>query len=322
MATTAVDLNRVAGQATQGTLNATGQINNYIDRLLDIQQSNNAVAADMAAEQRDWSAEQAELTRQFNAAEAAKNRDWQKMMSDTAHQREVSDLMAAGLNPVLSATGGNGASVTSGATASGSNPSGASASPDTSLNSAIVSLLGSSLTAMTRLADMSTSAMTQSAVADKYTAAQQLAALISADASKYGANMSSAASMYSADTHAGATRYAAQQSAAASRYAASQAAAASRYAADQHYALGKYQSDQQAYLTKNYPQTMFGTLNSILNGATSASGQSMYELLGEGIADLFGLNNEPQWKKNADEAMKNGKKNIGYSYNEGKSGRY
>lgn len=311
MATTAVDLNRVAGQATQGTLNATGQINNYIDRLLDIQQSNNAVAADMAAEQRDWSAEQAELTRQFNASEAAKNRDWQKMMSDTAHQREVSDLMAAGLNPVLSATGGNGASVTSGATASGSNPSGSSASPDTSLNSAIVSLLGSSLSAMTRIADMTTSAMSQSAVADKYTAAQQLAALISADASKYGANMSSAASMYSADMHAGATRY-----------AASQAAAASRYAADQHYALGKYQSDQQAYLTKNYPQTMFGTLNSILNGVTSASGQSMYELLGEGIADLFGLNNDPQWKKNADEAMKNGKKNLGYSYNEGKSGRY
>lgn len=322
MATTAVDLNRVAGQATQGTLNATGQINNYIDRLLDIQQSNNAVAADMAAEQRDWSAEQAELTRQFNASEAAKNRDWQKMMSDTAHQREVSDLMAAGLNPVLSATGGNGAAVTSGSAASGSNPSGASSNPDTSLNSAIVSLLGSSLTAMTRLADMSTSAMTSNAVADKYTAAQQLAALISADASKYGANMSSAASMYSADTHASATRYAAQQSAAASRYAASQAAAASRYAADQHYALGKYQSDQSAYITKNYPQTMFGTLNSILNGATSASGQSMYELLGEGIADLFGLNNDPQWKKHADEAMKNGKKNIGYSYNEGKSGRY
>jgi len=44
----------------------------------------------------------------FNAAEAQENRDWQANMSQSAHQREVDDLRAAGLNPVLSANHGAG----------------------------------------------------------------------------------------------------------------------------------------------------------------------------------------------------------------------
>lgn len=52
-----------------------------------------------------------------NAEQARIQMDFQERMSGSAHQREVADLRKAGLNPILSGTGGMGASTPSGSMA-------------------------------------------------------------------------------------------------------------------------------------------------------------------------------------------------------------
>lgn len=156
----------------------------YKNFIMENTDKNNAWSAKQAQEQNAFQERMNQIAMDFNAAEAAKNRDWQEMMSNTAHQREIRDLQAAGLNPVLSASGGNGAAVTSGATASGVTSSGSKGETDTSANSALAGIYSSLISAQTQMANAQLSAKTSLEIADKQAAASAYAAQLAAETAR------------------------------------------------------------------------------------------------------------------------------------------
>lgn len=194
--------------------------------------NNNAWSARQAQISRDWQVQQIKAQQEFNSNEARLNRQWQEKMSNTAIQRQVKDLRSAGLNPVLAALGGSGASTTSGATASASAPSGAQAQTDTSANAALTGVLGSLVSSFASMENSRVSAQANLAVAEKYNQMSKYVAELQANTQLTTANINALTSRYVASLHLEGTKYASDNSRIASIVSAQLHAAATRYSAD------------------------------------------------------------------------------------------
>lgn len=112
---------------------------------------NTAKSQEFAREQMNFQTALNAKAMEFSANQAELNRQFQERLSNTAHQREVADLVKAGLNPVLSAMKGNGASQPSGSSASGVSSSGAQGQVDTTLNQMVNGLLSAIISQSTAL---------------------------------------------------------------------------------------------------------------------------------------------------------------------------
>lgn len=237
--------------------------------------TNTAASAQEAAKLRDWQTAQNLKAMEFSARQAALNRDWQKMMSDTAHQREVRDLMAAGLNPVLSAMGGNGASTPSGATASGVTSSGAMGNVDMSAAEAFVSILGALLSSMTSLRNTATSAVTSRYATDK-----------AAETSRFVSGLSTQAQVQAAGIAAAAQRYGHDISSMTSKDIAGFNAIVNNYMAERGY-------EHDFDIREAFPSNIYQAAGSVVNatGGVDKAVSDINSFLADPLTSILGLFN-------------------------------
>jgi hypothetical protein len=183
--TAGASYNPASGYWSVKTNSSAGKLQGAVSGAQSIANQNNANALTAAQQANLASAISAERQYRFNAQEAQKQRDWQERMSNTAYQRQITDLKAAGLNPVLGYMQGQGATTPSGAAASGANYHGAQAQVDMSANDVLQSLFSSLINSATQkdIAQINASTALQQAAISS--AAAVSAAGIGASASRY-----------------------------------------------------------------------------------------------------------------------------------------
>lgn len=203
------------------------------------------LASDLARESQSWSAN-----------EAQKQRDYEERLSNTAYQRAVEDLKAAGLNPVLAAKLG-GASTPTGASASDSSMS--------SLTSGVISSAASQYA----------SDVNRQNVLDQITSSHELAYIsgmygvqqssIVAGATITASQLSSAASMYSSDNSLQAILTQAEKQLEASKYSSNTSYEATKYSSDTLFNKGVYDSAIELYTEQTYPKSMYSAIKGTVN---------------------------------------------------------
>lgn len=194
--TAGASYNPASGYWSVKTNSSAGKLQGAVSGAQSIANQNNANALTAAQQANIASAISAERQYRFNAEEAQKQRDWQERMSNTAYQRQIADLKAAGLNPILGYMQGQGATTPSGAAASGANYHGAQAQVDMSANDVLQSLFSSLINSATQkdIAQINASTALQQAAISS--AAAVSAAGIGASATKYMSENQKYSSMY------------------------------------------------------------------------------------------------------------------------------
>lgn len=143
------------GPSSSSASNATvSAVNNYIGNLLSsngsstadairevlqITQGNSALSQSYAQDMMDYQTSSDRYAMSWSAEQSALSREWQENLANTSHQREVLDLVAAGLNPVLSAN--NGATTPTGATGQAYTSSGAMGTVDNTTASLLSTMI-------------------------------------------------------------------------------------------------------------------------------------------------------------------------------------